>query len=369
MNSKKKLLHYLHRHDRHADYLKDLEAKASHAYDLIMDKMIAEILTYLKGEKLIKSEEDDILRLTAPRLTIDLQTGVQDMIDKYLQGLRYILTGPAAGDDAQGAIEVMRIFSKVPAGVAIQSFLASIDHHRDSYQAVTGDTAPAFPDKWLGRSLDVLQERCARQMDQNITELRNRVMHKLDAAIQEQHDKPRRHALEQYKATLEDQEKTAAERRALARELISNAVRTRGSLARVKQDLKDATQNYAVNWDRVIATEVGLANNVAAAQTISVIAGLDDPIVVIFDKQDARETEFCRTNSHHEEGEWKYYKLSSLKPAGYNLGKKQKDWTNCIPKRHFGCRCELVYIPQGFKLTKEGSLWPLEPGETLDISK
>jgi hypothetical protein len=33
------------------------------------------------------------------------------------------------------------------------------------------------------------------------------------------------------------------------------------------------------------------------------------------------------------------------------------------------CRCELVYIPQGFKLTKEGSLWPLEPEETLDISK
>lgn len=312
------------------DYLQDLEAKAMHAYDLILAKAIEEIASILKGEALAKSDWD---QLHAPRLEVDISIGIKKALDKYLEGLRYILLGPAAGGDAEKAIEMMRLLTKVPKGVAVQSFLSSVDAHTEA--ALPFGEVPVA-DKWMERSLDVLNERCGRQVDQHIDDLRNRLLNRLEASVQEQMVKPKRHAIEQIEA-LKQQAMASQERKKLIKDLITDATEHKVSLAKVQQDLKDATKDYSTNWKRIVSTEVGLASNNAAAQTIQAIAGLEDPIVVTYDIRDNRESDFCRENSRDSNGNWKYFRLSTLKPAGYNLGRKRNDWKNSIPKRHFNC--------------------------------
>ena len=92
-----------------------------------------------------------------------------------------------------------------------------------------------------------------------------------------------------------------------------------------------------------------------------------DVIVTIVSIEDDRVSEECKNWSRNKDGSLKYFRLTSLKPAGYNLGKKKAQWENCQPLRHFRCRCTLVYVPKGYKVDSFGSLVKLTEGEDINI--
>jgi hypothetical protein len=48
--------------------------------------------------------------------------------------------------------------------------------------------------------------------------------------------------------------------------------------------------------------------------------------------------------------------MADFEPAGYNFSKKKGQWRLCVPPAHHRCRCQLVFIPKGFKISKMGTL-------------
>lgn len=357
----------LRRLKKHTNFLKTLESHSSHAYDLITNKLIEEILRVLQSERIIKSDEIDMPYIPPPKIEINVLNTVQNTIDKYLQSLRYVLLGQEAGEEAMKIVEMMRIKTKIPQGGVIQSFLDSTDTHAEHLSEV--GLKPTFDDKWRKHALEIIKERSGRSVDKSIVEIRNKLLNVVENSLNEiintQHSTAKQAVIDKLKT----EDLNSKERRILVKEAIAEAVKEKLPLHQARQILKDATQDYSTNWDKIVRTEIGLASNNASVQTILEATNklLDSPVVAIVDKQDERETDFCRTHSHHDNGEWKYFNLSSLKPSGYNLGKKKSEWKQSVPLRHFGCRCILAYIPTGFKLDKIGSLIPLDKNEKITI--
>jgi hypothetical protein len=139
------------------------------------------------------------------------------------------------------------------------------------------------------------------------------------------------------------------------------------SVSEARQFLKNTTKDYAADWNRIVATELATANGVAASQVIQSIAGPEDPDVAIVNIDDEKVSPECKSWSRHEDGTLKVIKLSSLKPPGFNNGKRRNQWINCIPTRHINCRCHLVYIPTGFTVDSNGSLIKKTDGETSSL--
>jgi hypothetical protein len=352
----------------HAKFVKEHELKAAHGYELVLSKLIDELLSQLKIERLIKSDVPDVPPVA--HIEIDAMSRMQSTIESYLEALRYILLGSAAGDDAMKAVEKLRLKTKLPSGSVVQAYLDATDTHRDHYSDLQGVPAPEMNDPWRKKTLDLIKERCGRHVDQSVTELRNRLMANLETALQEaaneQHQEAKRAALEKLKA----QDLSARESKQVIKEVLEQATKERMSLAKARQILKDATKDYATNWDRIVSTEIGMASNTAVTQTIQETAGKVelDPIVVIATKHDDRVDDICMSGSYNKEGEYRYFRLSSLKPPGYNLGKKKKEWVGeSIPLRHFRCRCSMLWVPDGYKVNTDGSLVKLKDGETLKI--
>jgi hypothetical protein len=352
----------------HAKFVKEHEMKAAHGYELVLSKLIDSIVAQLKVERLAKSDVPDVPPVA--HIEIDVMGRIQETIEKHLEALRYILLGTAAGEEAAQAVEKLRLKTKLPNGSVIQAYLDATDTHRDHYSDLQGTTAPDMNDQIRKRTLDFIKERCGRHVDQSVTELRNRLMANLETALQEaaneQHKAAKQAALEK----LQSQDLNAKERKKMIKDVLEEATKERMSLTKARQILKDSTKDYATNWDRIVKTEMGMASNTATAQTIQETAGKveADPIVVIATKHDDRVDDICISGSYHKDGEYRYFRLSSLKPPGYNLGRKKKDWVGeSIPLRHVGCRCVLLWIPSGYKVTTEGSLVKLKEGETLRI--
>lgn len=368
---KPKTIPILKRLKEHIRFLRENELHAEDAYNLLSEKLIAAIIDILRTEKLVKSEDDtDLPHIQLPpKITIDVRQAISGTIDKYLEAMRYMLLGDAAGPDALEIVEQMRAKTKMPDGIVPQAYFASTDMHRDYWSDIHQRAAPAGASKFRAVTIAALKERCGENIDKSIAELRNKLMRTLDESIAAQQDEHKREAQREAMHRLQEQDLNARQRREMVREMTVQAAEQRLSLQDLKQALRDTTRDYSTNWNLIVHTETQLAANTAAVHTISEAGAVTgtDPIVAIVDKMDERETEFCSENSHHANGEWKYFRLSRLKPPGYNLGKPKKEWSNSAPLRHFGCRCILVYVPRGYKLDANGSLVKLEGSETVKI--
>jgi hypothetical protein len=356
---------------QHVRNTKDRELAARHAYDLIVDKMIENVINILKSERVFKSDDDENLKNIPkrPEIQIDVWKMINDSIDKHLQALKYVMLGQAAGKDVVDIVESLRLKTKLPKGAIVQTYLDATDTHRGHFSDVTGNKASPIDDKWRLNALEVMRDRAGRYVDQTIEDLRNRTMASLQTSIEEYMSESHKHMKSRLLDQLKKEGLTTAEKRAIVKSSLSKMVERGTSLQQAKQAMKDATQSYETNWERIVRTEFAMASNVAAATTIHESAGKyeTDPIVIILDKMDDRESEECESWSHHQDGDWKYYRLSSLKPAGYNLGKKKSMWLNSIPPRHISCRCVLIYVPSGFKVDSHGSLVALKDGETISF--
>jgi len=159
--------------------------------------------------------------------------------------------------------------------------------------------------------------------------------------------------------------------RSLVKEEMIDAVKNKTSLNKVRNTLKTTAKDMYRNWRLIVKTEFQMAKGTATSRCIEDIAKVTKTktVVCIVDMDDDRVSAFCRRNSRHQNGDLKYFYYDDLMPAGYNLSRKPKDWKNSVPLRHFNCRCWLVYVPPGCKVTPSGSVVELNEGERINIER
>jgi len=341
-------------HQDHADLLDDLETMSSDAYAFVVSELIKEVVAALARKKLAKS--DDLKRGwtgEVPKIEADFGEILDKVLSKYMDALKYILLGPAAGADARRAAKAIGLDQKVLPGLIQSAYLDSIDTHI-KYGEELGEEPGTIPTTLLNASMDQINVSAGRFVDESILKFKNRILSTVELGASEQNN---------------DNIATIHEK---AHELLADGQKkvlaTAASEATGKLDAKDlaaalrvAVDGFKPQWMQMTSADVQLASAVGTHQAVSEIYGRDDDDVRVawVAMRDEKTCHFCKDASKNKDGSYKLYRLSDLKPAGYNYGKRKPDWRLCIPGAHPNCRCTLVYIPRGFMIDKDGSVAPI----------
>lgn len=342
MKNLKKIVKAIRPLKNHSVFLDSQEKTASDIFDIIVTKMIDACAAALSKEKMAKSDKETKLPSKwleeVPLIKLDVNKVVEPIIEKYLLALRYALLGSAAGEDAIEAVKELNLFRVLPKGLIIQSFAHSIDSHKDYLSEILQLQRPRINSEWMDLTLKFIEEKSGRFVDKALYDMKAKAMAEIDKLVL---DKNMQNSLEAARSShdLIGQMKAIDKKRDAVKDAVKKISEHKISLSAAKQALKDSFKDSASNWDMIVRTESSMASNVAATQTIIDLVSKtnDDPIVSIVDMGDSRVSEVCKKWSRDENGHLKYFRLSNLKPPGYNLGLKKKDWENCIPVRHVNC--------------------------------
>jgi len=321
-------------------FLKHLEAEMNAAYTMITDRLVEDLMKQVALiEPLNKSDGDfpDDFTRKMPRFEIDLSS-ISELIEKYMNALRYTVLGKAAGKEAEDAVTELRIKTKVPAGGVVQGYLSALDAHSTYMNGVLNKEG-SISGRFTKKALDFIREKTGLLVDSKVLELRSRTLTTLQDTLKDL-DMQNEAAVREYVLSenfLKRNISTIKEKQALVKEAIYDVFDKKTPVHLVKQRLKDTTKDYGTNWTRVVRTEMGLASGAASQQAIADIAGHEDPVVAIVVTKDDRLSPECSSWSLNEDASYKYFKMSTLKPAGYNLGRRKIEWRNSVPSRHYNC--------------------------------
>jgi len=335
-------------HMAHADVLEDLEIMADKVYGFVATGMIDAITTVMKREKLTKSDDDLPRGWTGeiPKIEVNFGELLDTTITKYMDALRYVLLGKLAGPDALKAAKSVGILNKVVPGLIPAAYLDSVDTHRSHYSDLFGKDAKPLPKELIKESLETIKKKTTKFTDESLLRLRNRLL----AALEMQQD------------SLNNQNVAdtarAAHDKGLDEAIADLTSEFQPLKHEVKDALSDAAAGYRTDWNRMVRADTGLAAAVATHQSIAELYGAeDDDVRVAWAAfRDEKTCEFCRHASRKPDGEFKLYRLGDFEPAGYNYGRKRDAWRLCIAPAHPNCRCNLVYVPKGFIIDKQGNV-------------
>lgn len=151
---------------------------------------------------------------------------------------------------------------------------------------------------------------------------------------------------------------TDAEARADLQERVQRVVTagidSRASLQQVASNLGHETQDWTRDLRRVANTEVAMAMQQGASDTIQKKYGKNARVVV---KSAPSCCDRCLalygSNTHP-----RIFSLSELQNNGTNVGRKADDALAVIPPNHPNCRCVMVYLPDGFGFNDQGQMVP-----------
>jgi hypothetical protein len=358
---------------QHLKFIKQLEKNGNLAYQIVVDKMIDDIISHLKSEKLAKSNESDNIpknwNKLIPRININVNDALGPIIEKYMLALKYALLGVAAGEKAEKAVEELGLKTYLPKGLLFQGFLDAVDTQSDYFSKalkIPKIKTDVSKDPFIEYTFKFIKEKTARYLDKTLVDMKTKALDAIQNIINEHNHENTANVHRVAHNLAEGLEETKKKREAV-QEAVKAVAEHRLSLTKAKQTLKDTFKDYSTNWDLVVKTEVGMASASATSQAIMSLAGSKggDVIVTIVSIEDDRVSQECKNWSRNPDGSLKYFRLTSLKPAGYNLGKKKAQWENCQPLRHFRCRCTLVYVPKGYRVDDFGSLVKLTENEEI----
>lgn len=360
---------------QHLKFIKQLEKNGNLAYQIVVDKMIEDIVRYLKSEKLAKSDEPHNIpknwNKTVPQIKLNVNDTLGPIIEKYMQALKYALLGKAAGAEAEKAVEDLGLKTALPKGLLFQGFFDAVDTQSDYFSKalkLPKIKTDVSKDPFVEFTFKFIKEKTARYLDKTLVDMKTKALTAIEQVIVE-HNHENMANVHRVAHKLASELDEVKKKREAVHDAVKAVAEHKLSLTKAKQTLKDTFKDYSTNWDLVVRTEVGMASAAATGQTIMNLAGSKggDVVVTIVSIEDDRVSEECKGWSRNEDGSLKYFRLTSLKPAGYNLGKKKAQWENCQPLRHFRCRCTLVYVPKGYKVDDFGSLVKLSEGENIKI--
>lgn len=323
---------------KHCENLDSFLLEAIVAYDLISEKMIKEILDLLKEEGLYKSNLDKEKQINMIKLPFN---SINKTIEKYLLPLKWMFLGKAAGKKAEDAVEGLRLKTKIPAGIIYSSFLDSIDAQRMYKKKLDSSSNVDIPATMMKIFFDSVKNKSKKYVENNLDALKNSILQTIEDSVNQVNMdnlssiNKKHHSGESFK------------KKALRPDVL-------------KVDLKDVFNKYSKKYESLVNTETAMASSVGSYVGVqSLFSEEDDGMrVAIVSVLDDRCCDACDRISRRKDGNINLYRLDQVKPAGYNFKKSKKVWEPSVPPFHPNCRCTLVYVPKGFTIDKEGTIWP-----------
>ena len=344
---------------RNVQVTNKLNKQANLIFSLLMNRFKAELYKTLKKNKLAKSEDpiDDGLESgwtgEVPKIDFDMSAAIGQSLDKYLQALRWMMLGNYAGKAAREAAEAVGLVGKVVPGILQSAYLNTIDAHREHHEDMTGEEAPEMPKKLVKASFDKILERSDKFLKQSLNQIKLNIVSSVDRIVEEKrHDNlSKLHTDAHDLAPSLDPAAAVAE----AADRISNVI----SLNKLSRDLSVTNRKNISSFARLVDSEINLSSATASHQALLEIHGKDDDSVrvVWIAFVDEKTCSFCENASRNKAGEFKFYKIDDFKPAGYNYNRKKSDWVLTIPGAHINCRCKIIYLPRGFDINSDGTIF------------
>lgn len=341
----------------HIKFIIKMERMSETAYNYVMSSLISELLKHLKQEKLAKSDLGVPKGWSGeiPKIKLDLSGAIDNVISRHLKALEWLFYGRAAGKKATEAAEELKMIDKFLPGILQSTYLHSIDAHREYFETLFGIKSPDLSKDLMSASLKEIKTNSmpfllktlndtALQLKQTLKRLETELnFNNINDAMKEAHNI----------AHLMSQPDELAEQLDVADKLSSYKVRN--ELVKVAKKEKHA-------WNRLTHSQATISSAVGTHESMVEIYGSqDDEVrVALLTTEDERLCEFCDKKSKNPDGSFKLYKMSDFKPAGWNFRLKKAEWQLCIPPSHFNCRCSLVYVPRGFRIDKDGTIWPVK---------
>lgn len=306
-------------HIAHVNRLKKLERQSMSAYRSIIAAIKTDIKKALRKEKLMKS---DGWSGEIPRINIDLTRVIAPMLDRHLSALRWLMFGVYAGTEATEAAKKLGWDKLFTPGLIPVAYTDSLDTQALHFSHMTGADAPRLPDEFVAMSIDEMVNRTKVFLDQTIEGLKAHII----GAVQNEIDR------QNYKNL------NAGHKAAVNDEDIEDSV-DKLSAGSLDKEINYASKKFQKNWEIASQASIAKASGVGAHQSMVEFFGQDDENIRVVNVmiEDERLCTFCRNISKTVDGKWKYYKLKSLEPSGYNFSRKKADWKVSVAPQHHRC--------------------------------
>lgn len=353
-------------HSDHVDFLEDMEKMAIKAFDYVMVRAVTELSVRIKvrqkcNQRLHKS--DDLKAGwtgKVPKLELNFSKVFEDTMAKYMNALKFILMGDAAGKGAKQAAELLNLRDKIVPGVIPAAYLNSLDTHRQYYKDIFGETAPEIQKKLITESLDQIKSRVDTFLDVSLLKLKANMIESVDGVVRQINESNVAAVQEQAHVFLGD---GLSSRRSVEK-AVDRVVVDKMTTPQISQALRQAVERYRDDFSTVVNADVGLASAVGSHQCAYELFGRSGGTVraAWLIMRDEKVCSFCNTISKKPDGSFNIYDITEFESAGYNFSRKRKDWVMCVPPAHHRCRCQLIVIPEGFDVDKTGSIIPAKKG-------
>lgn len=330
----RKLSKFLTRLDRHSLSI----------YRHVMKSLMRDLLKTMQKDKLAKSLGSGWTG-EVPKIEINLSGKISTIIEEYMSAIRWALIGDHAGKDAKKAAKKIGLDKQVVPGILQSAYLKSIDSQIQFYEELFEKNASKIPDYLIKDSIERISDRFTRYMDGFVPQIKNAlisavegVKNDLDNSNLNQAHKYAHKVLSEY-----DKEKDMPS----LKEKFEDTM----SAHKIRKELNKVTEKFEPNWERASKTEISLSSSVGVHQVMLETYGSedDDVDVVFIVTEDERSCQWCNFVANHKDGTPKVYKLKDIKPSGYNIGRKRKDWKPSVAPMHPNCFDDKTEV-----LTKEG---------------
>lgn len=336
-------------------FFKRMEAEALLAYRHVTKRLIKDIISELRDDKLAKSDNSDDERTgklpkgwtgSVNKISINLNDKIAPMIDRYLKGFNWILFGDMADKESRKVAKELKLNRMFTPGSAISAYLHSIDSNREFYKDVYGED-PGFPKQLIKESMEAIPEVSAIALSQSFSTIRSGLLLALNAVIDQHNTDNMNNAFEQLH-DISDADKADAKRIGENLDDYINSTRIDIEMRRKARQLE---RPFVLGAQNTIANASSMGNQQALYE---IYGSRDEDVELIWvTVQDERTCTWCKPLSQNKDGTYKKYKLSDFKPAGYNHYRKRKDWELCMAPAHFNCRCVVMAKPRGWTISDD----------------
>lgn len=320
-----------------------------------MDQLIAALKGESNAEVLSKSD-------TVPRgfqgplnpVEFNLSGVVDKVVGRYLKAMKYLLVGGYTDEKMteEDWEYVYRIMSAagidkdqfIP-GIIPSAYLSAIDAQRDYYFRLYGSVPPAIDQKVMKVGLEAMVDQQMKYVNLTTETLKTNIettFKKLQDFVN----------IDNQLLSVQNEAENGS------RILKPKDMVTKPPITIMSEEFINTFKQNEIKINQNVHGSMATAAAAGSHQSVIELYGTDrkTPKVVYMTMEDDRVTDWCHNMSHDNRGGYKVYKITDLKPAGWNLGKPKKDWSACVPPSHFRCRSWLVYVPDGFTVIKGGIL-------------
>jgi hypothetical protein len=345
-------------HQDHCDFLESLDVMAMKAYSYIMLRAMVAIRVAIGNKSRLK--KSDNLKSgwsgDVPKVELDFEKIIAPVLKKYIDALKWVILGDYAGKDATEAAKALKLSDITIPGIVPAAYLSSLDTHRIYYKQLFNKDAPEIQKRMIKESLAEIQKRTEKFLNMSVSKMQNSMSESVnDMIIKMNMDRQANVHSTAYNMITDGM----SPRKAFA-EAVAMSASDSITAPNISSALKQAIEKHRDEWSLFEKASTSQASAVGTHQAINEVFGRESDIirVAFVAMRDEKTCSFCKDASRRADGSFKVYSMSDFHPAGHNFSRKKKDWELCVPPSHFGCRCTLVYIPDGFDIDVSGSVVP-----------